>query len=740
MANTVSIDLELAIKDFQQNLNKAHQQVESFHNDFKANTKGSSQAWNSFVGNLAANAVSTATNALGNLVGSIGDLGRSAIKNAGELEMMSVELGVMLGSAAAGEAQLKKLQEFAATSPFQLPGIVEANKLLLAFGSTAGEVPKTLEVLGNIAAGSGKPLSDLARIFGQVQAETKLTLERMNQLNDAGVALGPTLAQKLGIPLGDVRKAVGEGKVSFDLFRQSMISIQSEGGTYAGGMVKQSQTLQGVISSLEDNFFNLSGEIGKTFLPMVKEVALGLIEFTDTVVNNIENIKIAGQAMAVTAGLIGAYLIATNAATIATQAFALAQAVTPWGLAIAAIAAIGAGVFALIKYWDELKLATLTAIEFILEKLKPLEGVISRVFGIETDVISTALEDIGESIDNVKAKIAKKSEPIIDPEQAERDAQVAKETADKIAATKQEQLDKERAIAYERALLAQQTEDEIRLIEEEARLQKAEISTQYQDLELEAELERQLTRLQSLQTFEQEKLAIQMQAELDRAGLIKDSAEKQKKIDEISRNTQIANQKLQSKQDIDLAKKTADLKKEQYAQNLQQQESFFSAATSLSSAKNKELALIGKAAALTEIAMKTPQAVASSFAFGTRTGGPILGGVFGGIAAAAMAAQAAKVSGLNFAQGGIVPGNSYVGDNVAANVNSSEMILNKAQQTELFNLANGSGGNNSALIERLDRLERAIMSQSIVLVADDNEIARSASRGAQNGVQIGRTR
>ena len=63
-------------------------------------------------------------------------------------------------------------------------------------------------------------------------------------------------------------------------------------------------------------------------------------------------------------------------------------------------------------------------------------------------------------------------------------------------------------------------------------------------------------------------------------------------------------------------------------------------------------------------------------------------------AAVATALSAAK-SGGKFANGGIVGGSSFTGDRVTAQVNSGEMILNKAQQARLFKLANGGavGGN-----------------------------------------------
>ena len=53
------------------------------------------------------------------------------------------------------------------------------------------------------------------------------------------------------------------------------------------------------------------------------------------------------------------------------------------------------------------------------------------------------------------------------------------------------------------------------------------------------------------------------------------------------------------------------------------------------------------------------------------------------------AITASKPTKPTFAEGGIVPGTSYSGDNVEARVNSGEMVLTKDQQANLFNMANG---------------------------------------------------
>jgi len=73
--------------------------------------------------------------------------------------------------------------------------------------------------------------------------------------------------------------------------------------------------------------------------------------------------------------------------------------------------------------------------------------------------------------------------------------------------------------------------------------------------------------------------------------------------------------------------------------------------------------------------------------------------IMAALTAASGAAQiasivASKPKPPSFSTGGIVPGYSYSGDRVQANVNSGEMILTAAQQRNLWSLANGAKGNS----------------------------------------------
>lgn len=82
--------------------------------------------------------------------------------------------------------------------------------------------------------------------------------------------------------------------------------------------------------------------------------------------------------------------------------------------------------------------------------------------------------------------------------------------------------------------------------------------------------------------------------------------------------------------------------------------------------------------------------------------GGIAGIITGALVAASGAIQIATITANkpkspSFATGGIVPGTSYSGDRVQANVNSGEMILNAQQQAQLWKTANGTGGSGATV-------------------------------------------
>jgi len=157
--------------------------------------------------------------------------------------------------------------------------------------------------------------------------------------------------------------------------------------------------------------------------------------------------------------------------------------------------------------------------------------------------------------------------------------------------------------------------------------------------------------------------------------------------------------------------------KKDNATKLRNQKQFFSLAVSLANSKNKTLADIGRTAALAQIIMKTPEAVANSFTFGTGVGGPVVGALFGGIAAAAMAAQAAEITkGYNY--GGVVTQGPSVGDQTTIRVNRGERVLTERQNAAFERISLGGAGNlNSDLLVQLNN---TLASKNFNVILDNN--------------------
>ncbi len=77
----------------------------------------------------------------------------------------------MLGSAEKADKLLRELSDFSKKTPFELVGIRENAKQLLAMGVAQENIIPTLKALGDVASGLSVPLERLTLAYGQVLAK-----------------------------------------------------------------------------------------------------------------------------------------------------------------------------------------------------------------------------------------------------------------------------------------------------------------------------------------------------------------------------------------------------------------------------------------------------------------------------------------------------------------------------------------------------------------------------------------
>lgn len=233
--------------------------------DFIANTKGLLSGVRSVTGALgkftlagiAAGAtmktLDLAAGAVRATLSGIADMVKTGIGLAADAEQAQISFEVMLGSVSKAKAMLGEIRGFAAATPFESPELINAAKALLAMGINAKEVVPTLKMLGDVASGSGKPIGELAAIYGKVAVEGRVMNDRLNQFSDAGIPIFKALAKSMGVPLASIRKLAEQGKISFADLRNAMIDMTSAGGIYFEQTARQSQSLMGLWSTLKDS-------------------------------------------------------------------------------------------------------------------------------------------------------------------------------------------------------------------------------------------------------------------------------------------------------------------------------------------------------------------------------------------------------------------------------------------------------------------------------------------------------
>jgi tape measure domain-containing protein len=280
MVDKLKVEFEIDAKQAERAIKQLSGRTDKFSKDARKNFGNASQAFNVFKGSLAATAVIGSFRALTRTVtNGISSMVSEAIK----IEQISTQFETLTGSAASAAEVIRDLQEFSASTPFQFGDVARAGKQLLGFQFGVEEIIPRLQALGDVAAGSGAQLSELTLIFGQVRAAGKLTGERLLQLQERAIPIGPALAKSMNVAESSIKDLVSKGGVSFAQFEKAFLSLSEKGGQFFQGMVRQSKTLGGVLSTMSDNFALVSNDIGQLFLPVLKEGAIAVINFIQEV-------------------------------------------------------------------------------------------------------------------------------------------------------------------------------------------------------------------------------------------------------------------------------------------------------------------------------------------------------------------------------------------------------------------------------------------------------------------------
>lgn len=340
--------------------------------------KGFADKCNKMTGALSAIAAVQLGNVFTGMAGGILNMGIASVQAAAQMRQYEIAFQTMLKSAEAGTQMLRDLQQFAAETPFDVPGVVSAGQQLMAFGFKAEEIIPMLTNLGDAASGLGlgtEGVSRLAYALGQMQTSGKLNAQDMMQLTSAGISAWDMLAQAAGKTVAEMKDLCSKGAIDSKAAVQTIVAGMNE--QFGGMMAKTSDEVSGLLANIEETAGNTSAAVGKYLTEafnikgILKDVSDRLGEFQQKMQNATEQGKSLGDVIkecvpAPVIAAIGAF--AAVLAVVSVAAVATLGAVLGLTAGIVAIgAAIGAVAALVVTYWDEIVDAVNIAVQAILD-------------------------------------------------------------------------------------------------------------------------------------------------------------------------------------------------------------------------------------------------------------------------------------------------------------------------------------------------------------------------------------
>lgn len=306
--------------------------------------------------------------AVGAIVGvgvALGALGLASVKAAGQMEQTRIAFTTLLKDGEKAKSFLSELEKFAASTPFELPGVLDASKRLLAFGFSAEQVIPILTAVGDSAAALGigeEGIQRLTLAIGQMQAKGKVSAEEMLQLAEAGVPAWEMLANKIGTDIPTAMDKASKGQISAAEGIQAVISGMNS--KFGGMMEQQAQTVNGIMSNIQDSVTQSMVVIGDKIIeafdikPKLKGAQDALGEFTEKV----KSIGLADAIREIPSGFAGSMAVIAGAALGVAIPAIVALVGTMGTLAVGAgiisapVIALGAVVggvaYAMFENWD----------------------------------------------------------------------------------------------------------------------------------------------------------------------------------------------------------------------------------------------------------------------------------------------------------------------------------------------------------------------------------------------------
>lgn len=333
-------------------------------------------------------------------------IGALSLRAAGQVEELTMQMEHLAGGAENAQKFVKSLQGY--IDKFGTDELGKSVQLLETAGYGMDKIKGRLAVLGDVAAGSRAPLSQLTEQYIELRKAGKASDGDLDTMMKANIPIVAELAKQMHKSEKQIWNMAAAGKISFDQYRKAMEGLTEEGGRFNGAMERQGQSINGVFKELRNSIGGVMAELGaglwkdldiapkiRAISDAVRSLAEGFMTLPKWLKNSITwlvlilaaigpIVLIVGQFTTGIAGLVFAFSklplvwggvasaagllvktfkLLTNGVILVVQilpklatgirAIGLAVAANPLGLFLTVVAAVGVAAYLLIKNWSK---------------------------------------------------------------------------------------------------------------------------------------------------------------------------------------------------------------------------------------------------------------------------------------------------------------------------------------------------------------------------------------------------
>lgn len=213
----------------------------------------------------------------------LGALAAGAVKTGLETASMKQQADIaftqLLHSGGKAKDFLADLSSFAASTPFELSGLIDSSRLLIGVGQSTKQTKQILQDFGDTSGALGIQQDAFNRIIlatSQALSAGKFQQGDLNQIMTNGIPIYTILSKAMGKSVPEIRAMASHGKLlASDVMPLLHSQMQKD---YGGSMAKQSQTLSGLWSTMKDTMALGMADVLQPLVPLLQQTLPGAMD------------------------------------------------------------------------------------------------------------------------------------------------------------------------------------------------------------------------------------------------------------------------------------------------------------------------------------------------------------------------------------------------------------------------------------------------------------------------------